>query len=111
MKLRSLVRALGVLLICLSLYWVWLDIHDWMDGAASGWHTVQRVFVRFGSGFAGGLLCLFFPEVKLQMFRYGNSSSTSKRRRFSSRLQPKSKYDYDESEVIELDSERRSERK
>jgi len=109
--LQRLVRLLGVLLICLSLFWVGLDIRDWMGGVASGWETAQRVFVRFGSGFAGGLLCLFFPEVKLQMFRYGNSSSTSKRRRFSSRLQPKSKYEYDESEVIELDSERRSERK
>ena len=107
MKRYFLTRVAGVLLISLSLYWAWLDIHNWMDGAVEGWHTAQRVFIRFGCGFSSGLLCLFFPEVKLQMFKYGNSGNPSKRQHFSSRLQPKSKDEYDESEVVELDSDRR----
>lgn len=108
MILKRLIRTLGVLLIGLSLYWIWLDLQDWFGGEVGLWSTAQRVFIRLGSGFAGGVLCLFFPDVKLEMFKYGKSPNPEKRSRFARRLEGKSKYDYDEDDVIELDSDNRS---
>ena len=50
-------------------------------------------------------MCLFFPEVKLEIFKYGSAVKTSKCRSFSKRLEGKSEYEYDDNEVIELDSD------
>ena len=111
MKRRRVIRALGVLIIIVSLYLIWIDFQEWRTGAAGNWETFLSIFVRVGAGIGLGLMFIFLSPRKMSnfgLFSLEKVARPSSRRSFKSRLQPKSKYEYDESEVIELDSDRRS---